>query len=78
MSTETNPKLLTRRQAAEYLGVKYCTLEMWAHTGRPELPYIRVGGAARYRQSDLDLFLESRTATSATAHSAALATAASL
>ncbi|MGA7181260.1 MAG: helix-turn-helix domain-containing protein [Thiobacillaceae bacterium] len=50
--------LLTRRQAAEYLGVKEKTLAQWATAGRYGLPYIRVGRKAMYRQSDLDAFIE--------------------
>ena len=75
MRNENTTKLLTRREAAERLGVKVCTLEMWAHTGRPKLPYVKCGGAARYRLADLEAFIASRTATSATEHSAALALA---
>lgn len=55
------PALLTRDQAAEYLGVAPQTLAIWAMTGRYSLPYIRVGRLAKYRRSDLDKFLTRRT-----------------
>lgn len=54
------PELLTREQAAEYLGVKPQTLAVWATTHRYDLPMIRVGSRVRYRRADLDKWLESR------------------
>jgi excisionase family DNA binding protein len=54
------PELLTREQAAEYLGMKPQTLAVWATTHRYDLPMIRVGSRVRYRRSDLDKWLESR------------------
>ena len=56
--------LLTRAQAADYLGVAVQTLAVWASTGRYGLRYIRVGRNVRYRRADLDAFLERRTITS--------------
>lgn len=58
-----NKHLLSRNEAAEYLGVKPQTLSVWATTGRYNLPYIKVGRSVRYRQSDLDEFLLARTVT---------------
>lgn len=63
MSTALVSDLLTREQAAVYLGVAYQTLSVWASTGRHDLPFIKVGRCVRYRKSDLDAWLESRTAT---------------
>jgi excisionase family DNA binding protein len=63
MSTVTLPRsdLLTRAQAAEFLGVKEQTLAVWLTTGRYNLPAIKVGRLVRYRLSDLEAFLERRT-----------------
>jgi excisionase family DNA binding protein len=61
METIILPNLLTREQAAEYLGIAPQTLAVWASTGRYSLPMIKVGRCARYRRRDLDKFLESRT-----------------
>jgi excisionase family DNA binding protein len=61
--TTTISDLLTRNQAAEYLGVSPNTLAVWASTGRYPLPFVRVGRSVRYRRSDLEKFLESRTVT---------------
>ncbi len=56
--------LLTREQAAAYLGVSPQTLANWASSGRGGIPYVRVSARAiRYRQSDLDAWLQSRTIT---------------
>lgn len=53
--------LLTREQAAEFLGLKAATLATWASTQRYDLPYIKVGRAVRYRMSDLETFLDANT-----------------
>jgi excisionase family DNA binding protein len=55
------PALLTREQAAEYLGIAPQTLAVWAVTGRYDLPFIKIGRCARYRKSDLDKFIDRRT-----------------
>jgi excisionase family DNA binding protein len=57
--------LLSRKEAAELLGVKSGTLEVWASTGRYDLPYVKVGGLAKYRLSVLKNFVESRSSSSA-------------
>jgi excisionase family DNA binding protein len=54
-------QLLSRRQAAEYLGVKENTLAIWACNKRYGLPVIKVGRLCKYRVSDLDKFLDERT-----------------
>ena len=53
--------LLSRKEAAAYLGVECGTLEVWACTDRYELPYVKIGRLAKYRLSDLDDFIASRT-----------------
>jgi excisionase family DNA binding protein len=54
-------KLLTRREAAELLGVKPQTLAVWAITGKYGLPLIHVGRSVRYRLADLEAWLAART-----------------
>ena len=51
------PKLLTRYQAAELLGVSYSTLGRWA-SQRVGPPYRKVGGCARYHSDDLTTYLD--------------------
>ncbi len=53
--------LLNAADAAEFLGVRMQTLAIWRSTGRYRIPYVKVGRAVRYRRSDLERFLESRT-----------------
>jgi hypothetical protein len=53
--------LLTRREAANFLGVKEMTLALWKSTNRYTLPVVKVGGLAKYRYGDLLEFVERRT-----------------
>ena len=54
-------QLLTRDQAAEFLGVRPQTLAAWLCRRRYALPVVRVGRLVRYRLSDLEAFLDART-----------------
>ncbi len=53
--------LLTREEAAAYLGVTPHTLAVWKSTKRYNLPVVKVGRLARYRKTDLDAFIARRT-----------------
>ncbi len=63
MEVKTHPvdPLLSEQQAAELLGVKPTTLQVWRSTKRYALAYIKVGRNVRYRTSACQAFLESRT-----------------
>lgn len=50
-------KLLSRKEAASYLKLMPQTLAVWACTKRYDLPYIKIGRSIRYRQADLDAFI---------------------
>lgn len=52
------PVLYTEAEAAEYLGVSKMTLQRMRRRG--DLKFIRVGGRAKYKQSNLLDFLESQ------------------
>lgn len=56
-SSKNHSGLLTAKQAARYLSIstKWLANQRWQGTG-PK--FIRVGGAVRYRASDLEQFLE--------------------
>ena len=54
-------RLLTRKEAAELLGVKEMTLAIWKTNNRYNLPVVKVGRLAKYRYSDLIAFIEKRT-----------------
>ena len=60
-ATSARPELYDTGDAAQYLGLKDHTLEVWRSSGRYDLPFIRVGRRVKYRRADLDRFLESRT-----------------
>jgi len=49
--------LMSRREAASYLGVTEQTLAIWKCTGRYSLPCVKIGRLVKYRQSDLDAFI---------------------
>jgi excisionase family DNA binding protein len=63
----TKPELLDTESAAEYLGLKGHTLEVWRSTGRYDLPFVRLGRRIKYRRADLDAFLERCTVNTAEA-----------
>ena len=64
MSVASIPsQLLTRVQAAEFLGVKEQTLGAWASLGRYNLPQIKVGRLSKYKLSDLEKFCAERSTT---------------
>ena len=56
--------LLTNEEAAEYLGVASNSLAVWRTTKRYAIPYVKVGRLVKYRLTDLEAFIESRTITS--------------
>jgi excisionase family DNA binding protein len=56
-----NDPLLTEQQAAEMLGIKPTTLQVWRCNQRYQLPYIKVGRNVRYRASAVQKFLDLRT-----------------
>jgi len=60
-TTITATQLRSRREAADYLGVSPQTLAVWACTKRYDLPMIKIGRHVKYRQSDLDAFIERNT-----------------
>jgi excisionase family DNA binding protein len=56
--------LLTEVETAKQIQVAPETLQQWRHHKRYQLPFVRVGRLIRYRQSDIDAWLASRTVTS--------------
>ena len=57
---QRSSQLLDETQAAAKLTVSPGTLGVWRSTGRYNLPFIKVGRMVRYRQSDLDAWLDTR------------------
>lgn len=58
--TALNSPLLSRKEAAQYLGVELETLHNWACTKRYNLRFYKVGRLAKYKIEDLDDFIASR------------------
>jgi len=54
-------RLLTRKEAAKYLGVSEITLGLWKSTKRYNLPVVKMGRLAKYRYGDLLDFIDRRT-----------------
>jgi predicted site-specific integrase-resolvase len=51
---------MTRKEAADYIGVTPATMANWACTGRVRLPYYKAGlKKVIYLKSDLDEYLKS-------------------
>ncbi len=55
--------LLDQNQAAQLLHVTPGTLSVWRSTGRYSIPFVKVGRSVRYKLSDLNSWIESRTQT---------------
>jgi len=53
-----NQMLLNRKQAAEYLTISPGTLANWHSTGAQKIPMIKIGRLCRYREKNLDHWLE--------------------
>jgi excisionase family DNA binding protein len=60
--------LLSREEAASFLGVKKSTLEVWSCSKRYHLPYVKIGRLVRYKLSDLHAFIDRRTLTGGVCH----------
>lgn len=52
-----NDKLLSVEEASDILGVSEATLNTWRVNGL-NVPYFKIGGAVRYKESDLREYIE--------------------
>ena len=52
--------LMSRREAAAYLGIAEMTLAIWRSTGRYNLNMYKIGRLAKYKRADLDAFIAAR------------------
>lgn len=68
-AASTTTQNLTTPEAAEYLGLKPGTLEIWRWAGKGP-KYLKLGRACRYRLSDLENFVNESVRTSTTDHPA--------
>lgn len=53
--------LVGEKEAAEILGVTPGTLQVWRSTGRYAIPFVKVGRLVKYRASNLESWIQSRT-----------------
>jgi excisionase family DNA binding protein len=60
-SSVNKPRLLTTKEAEEFLELAEGTLPIWRCKQRHKIPYIKIGRNVRYREDDLLEWLESRT-----------------
>lgn len=56
-------ELVNEEKAAIILDTNVGTLQVWRSTGRYSIPFVKVGRNVRYRRSDLQAWLNSRTRT---------------
>ena len=56
-----NSNLMSRKEAAAYLGVTPHTLAVWHCAKRYNLPCIKIGRLSKYSQDHLDEFIRQRT-----------------
>jgi excisionase family DNA binding protein len=61
MEIEKKKLLLTAEEVAELLSIRPQTLALWRSQKRYGLPYYKIGGMIRYKLSDIEKWLESRT-----------------
>jgi hypothetical protein len=55
--TQARSPMMTRKEAAVYLGLAYQTLSQWAVSHRYNLPVVKIGRTAKYLVADLDAFI---------------------
>ena len=61
INKQQSTPLLSPIEAARYIGVTGNTLAVWRCVGRYDIPFIKIGRLVRYRVSDLEAWMESRT-----------------
>ena len=61
MPTTQPEKLLNPTETAAILGIAVGTLSVWRCTRRYDLPYVKSGRRVKYRPSDIEAFITSRT-----------------
>ena len=64
--TTTNPKLLRRADAADYIGLKTRTLDNWRTAGKGPR-FVKLGRRVVYQRDELDRYVQSCTRSSTAA-----------
>jgi len=60
MTEDKKMQMLTRKEAAAFLGCSVSYLEKKAFNEPGVIPCVRIGRSTRYKMSDLEAFIESR------------------
>jgi len=64
-SIDSSPSpLLTPEQVAEYLNISTRTLANWRSTGSNNLPYTKIGRCIRYKEAELNTYIEKHSSNS--------------
>ena len=61
VSKSNSDPLLDSIEAAAYIGVSPASLAVWRSVKRYPLSFVKIGSRVKYRKSDLDAFIASRT-----------------
>ena len=51
-------RLLSRKEAADMLGMQPSTLAAWATLRKGDLPFLKIGARAKYRLADVQRFID--------------------
>lgn len=57
LNTNIPNQLITRKEAADFLGCKEHTLAVWATSKRYDLPFYKIGRLVKYKLDDLENFV---------------------
>ncbi|WP_342616579.1 helix-turn-helix domain-containing protein [Rhodoferax sp. GW822-FHT02A01] len=57
-TSNSDHSLLTPSECAHQIRVEESTLSFWRSKKSVHLPYVRIGGRIRYRQRDVEQFIE--------------------
>lgn len=61
MPSSSKPRLLARKEAAAFLGLRPQTLAAWSHLRKPHLSYVRIGRRIFYDEDVLAQFIRDNT-----------------
>ena len=53
--------LISPNEAAKQLGISTKTLDNWRSSGKYKLQFVKIGWLVRYKQNDIDNFIQNNT-----------------
>ena len=54
-------QLISAAETAQQLGISTKTLDNWRSTGKSELEFVKIGWLVKYKQEDIDRFVNNHT-----------------